>query len=168
MNAPHASEQHIHACIATFLNRALPEGSLHFAIDSAGKASLAIAQRLKARGGMRGVADHFLAIPGKPSPIWLEVKAPKGVVSPAQEHFAACVSRHGHAYYVVRSVEDAEYALRLERVPLRATVSGIRASIAAQNEGLRPLRKRAAGGKPRAARPTPGQVRRAEANRWLP
>jgi len=155
-----ASEQQIHATIAVFLNRALPEGSLHFAIDSAGKASLAIAQRLKARGGMRGVADHFVAVPGKPSPIWLEVKAPAGVVSAAQEHFAACVSRFGHAYYVVRSVEDAEYALRLERIPLRATVSGIRASIAAQNEGLRPVRRRASSGK-RMERATPAQVQRA-------
>jgi hypothetical protein len=155
-----ASEQQIHATIAVYLSRALPPGSLHFAIDSAGKASLAIAQRLKARGGLRGVADHFVAVPGKPSPIWLEVKAQAGVVSEAQEHFAACVARFGHAYYVVRSVEDAEYALRLERVSLRASVSGIRASIAAQNEGLKPTRKRGAGGK-RVARPTPAQIQRA-------
>jgi hypothetical protein len=162
-----ASEQATHQVIATYLTRALPPGSLHFAIDSAGKASLAIAQRLKARGGMRGTPDHCCLIPTIRGALFLEVKTAIGVVSPEQKHVACRITDAGHHWFCVRSVEDVEALLREMYVPLRASVSGIRESIAAQNEGLKPIRKRAAGGK-RVARPTQAQVRRAEAARRLP
>jgi hypothetical protein len=154
-----ASEQQIHATIAVYLNRALPEGSWHCAIDSAGKASLAVAQRLKARGGQRGTPDHMILVERFPA-IFLEVKNATGRLSREQEAVAFSIRRNRHLWFMVRSVEEAEDALRGLGVPLRATVSGIRASIAAQNEGLKPIRKRAAGGK-RVARPTPAQVQRA-------
>jgi len=154
-----ASEQQIHTTIAVFLNRALPEGSWHCAIDSAGKASLAVAQRLKARGGRRGTPDHMILVPGSPA-IFLEVKTAVGRQSAEQDHVAHCIERTGHYYYLVRCVEDAEAALRIHRVPLRATVSGIRASISAQNEGLRPVRRSASSGK-RMERATPAQVAKA-------
>jgi hypothetical protein len=160
MRALTASEQHIHACIAVYLNRALPEGSLHFAIDSAGKASIGIAQKLKARGGMKGTADHCLLVPSVGHALFMEIKTSIGRVSPEQEHFGNRCFAAGHYWVVVRSVEDVEATLRDLGIPLRATVSGIRASIAAQNEGLRPIRKRAVGGK-RVARPTPAQIQRA-------
>ena len=156
-----ASEQQIHATIAVYLNRALPEGSWHCAIDSAGKASLAVAQRLKARGGQRGTPDHMILVHGCPV-IFFEVKTAVGRQSSEQDHVAHCIERTGHYYYLVRSVEDAEAALLIHRVPLRATVSGIRASIAAQNDGLRPVRRRASSGK-RMERATPAQVQRARA-----
>jgi hypothetical protein len=155
-----APEQKIHECIAVFLNRALPPGSLHFAIDSAGKASLAIAQRLKARGGMKGTPDHCCLIPGVPGALFLEVKAVDGRVSPAQEHVGRCIMHAGHGWFVIRSVEDVELLMVGLGVPLRASVSGIRESIAAQNDGLRPVRRRASSGK-RMERATPAQVQRA-------
>jgi hypothetical protein len=158
-----ASEQQVHQTIAVFLNRALPEGSWHCAIDSAGKASIRVAQNLKARGGQRGTPDHLVLVPGLKA-LFFEVKTAIGRVSPEQEHVGARIFNAGHYWVVVRSVEDAEATLRDLGVPLRATVYGIRASIAAQNDGLKPIRKRAAGGK-RVARPTQAQVRRAEAAR---
>jgi hypothetical protein len=162
MKAPHATEQQLHQVIATYLNRALPEGSWHCAIDSAGKASLAVAQRLKARGGVKGTPDHCCLIPGLKA-LFLEVKTEIGRVSPEQQHVGARIFNAGHYWVVVRSVEDVEATLHDLGVPLRATVSGIRASIAAQNEGLRPVRRRAPSGKPRPVRPTAAQVRRARA-----
>jgi hypothetical protein len=153
-----ASEQQIHQAIATFLNRALPEGSWHCAIDSAGKASLRVAQNLKARGGRRGCPDHIVLIPRR-NALFFEVKTAVGRLSPEQQQVARCIQDTGHWWFLVRSVEDVEAALREFGVPLRATVSGIRASIAAQNEGLKPIRKRAPGSK-RTERPTPGQVAR--------
>ena len=161
MKAPHATEQQLHQVIATYLTRALPEGSWHCAIDSAGKASLRVAQNLKARGGKRGTPDHMVLVPGFPA-IYLEVKTDIGRVSPEQWGVCEAIKGAGHEWFVVRSVEAAEAALRSLDVPLRATVSGIRASIAVQNEGLRPVRRRAASGK-RLERATPAQVQRARA-----
>lgn len=165
MKAPHASEQQIHTAIAVYLSRALPEGSLHFAIDSAGKASIGVAQRLKARGGKRGVPDHLILVPAWPA-LFLEVKTMIGRVLPEQEQIGNQIWNCGHNWSVVRSVEDAEGVLRELGIPLRATVAVIRERIAAQNEGLKPIRRRAS--KPRAARPTLAQVRRSEAARLLP
>ncbi len=172
MNAPHASEQSIHQVIATYLTRALPAGAIHFPIDHAGKASWVVASKLKARGGVRGLPDHEVMVPGFPN-IYFEVKTAKGRMSPEQVAMAVRIGEAGRYYWCVRSVEEVEACLRHVNVPLRATVGEIRQRIAAQNEGIRPIRKRAAGfksvyTKPRAARPTPAQVRRAEANRWLP
>jgi len=159
MKAPHATEQQLHQVIATYLTRALPEGSWHCAIDSAGKASLRVAQNLKARGGKRGTPDHCCLIPGLKA-LFLEVKTNVGRISPEQEHVGARIFNAGHYWFCVRSVEAVETILRDLGVPLRATVSGIRASIAAQNEGLRPVRRRAASGK-RMERATPAQVAKA-------
>jgi len=154
-----ASEQQIHTTIAVYLNRALPEGSWHCAIDSAGKASLAVAQRLKARGGKRGTPDHLVLVPGKPA-IFFEVKTVDGRLSPEQELVGGAICATGHQWFMVRSVEGVEHFLTIMGIRLRATVSGIRASIAAQNEGLRPVRRRAASGK-RMERATPAQVAKA-------
>jgi hypothetical protein len=101
----------------------------------------------------------MVLVPGLKA-LFFEVKTSVGRVSPEQQHVGARIFNTGHYWVVVRSVEDAEAFLRDLGVPLRATVSGIRASIAAQNDGLKPIRKRAAGGK-RVARPTPAQIQRA-------
>src|SRR5271170_5746838 len=47
-----------------------------------------------------------------PQPVWFEVKAPKGVQSQAQFDFQHEVEAEGHKYFVVRSIEDVEEALK--------------------------------------------------------
>lgn len=47
-----------------------------------------------------------------PKTIWLEIKAPKGKTTPEQDSFAALVREHGHSYFVIRSIEDLEAALK--------------------------------------------------------
>jgi len=153
------NEQLLHQTVAVFLARALPPGSWTTAIDHSGKQSYITAAKLKARGAQKGVPDHLVLIPGFAA-IFMEIKKPDGRVSPEQYNVARCIEFTGHHWFCVRSVEDAENALLGLNVPLRATVSGIRASIAAQNEGLRPVRRRAASGK-RMERATPAQVAKA-------
>ena len=153
------TEQLLHQCIGVFLERALPEGSFHSAIDHAGKSSAIIGGKLKARFGRKGLPDHMILVPGFPV-TFLEVKTDIGRISPEQHHVANCIKRTGSRWFMVRSVEHVEEALRSCCIPLRATVSGIRASIATQNEGLRPVRRRAASGK-RMERATSAQVQRA-------
>lgn len=55
---------------------------------------------------MRGLPDIIVIKDG-----WfigLEVKRPRGAVSPHQKAFAALCSEHGAEYYVVRSIEDVQ------------------------------------------------------------
>lgn len=45
------------------------------------------------------------------TPVWLEVKAPKGTQSEIQKSFQRQVEDSGHVYAVVRSIEDVDAAL---------------------------------------------------------
>ena len=71
------------------------------------------------RFGVPGMADILAFIPtyldgtlvGE-TPIWIEVKAPKGVQSELQKSFQKQVEDHGHRYAICRSVEDVEELLK--------------------------------------------------------
>lgn len=65
-----------------------------------------------------GTAD-ILAFPRKVTwedqglvPVWLEVKSATGKQSEIQKSFQAQVEDEGHKYFIVRSIEDVEAALR--------------------------------------------------------
>lgn len=60
---------------------------------------------LKAMGLRSGVADLIAVLPGRI--VFLEVKTPPGKQSKSQKHFQRTVEELGHAYHVVRSVDDA-------------------------------------------------------------
>lgn len=76
------------------------------------------------RYGMKGMADvlafHYLGDEKTPfdsglnqvTPLWIEVKAPKGRTTPDQDAFAEMVQAEGHRYIVARSIEDVEAALQ--------------------------------------------------------
>jgi hypothetical protein len=112
-------EQLVHQSIAAYLNVALPPDAWHAAIDSAGKASLAIAARLKARGGKRGTPDHVVLWQGQN--LWLEVKSPVGRVSYDQTEVSERIRAAGGKWAIVRSIIDVEAVMRQFGVPLRAT-----------------------------------------------
>lgn len=46
-----------------------------------------------------------------PRPVWIEVKAPKGVQSDLQKDFQAEVEAEGHRYIVARSIDDVAAVL---------------------------------------------------------
>ena len=65
----------------------------------------------KASGVLPGAPDICLAVPGG-KVVWLELKAPRGRLSPAQHLVHALLREIGHAVHVVRSLDDAAAILR--------------------------------------------------------
>ncbi len=57
-----------------------------------------------------GLADLLLIRDGVH--LFLEVKKPKGRVSPAQKQFAALCEKHGANYHIVKSLADAQEILQ--------------------------------------------------------
>ena len=118
------------------------------------KQTLRQGQMQKARGVKRGLPDVMIWAPGYFCGV--ELKAGKNDTTDAQNGFAAAMAALQHGYAVVRSVEQLGEALERHGIPL---APGWR--IAAQHHDAaldgepKPARKPS---KPRAAKPTRGQV----------
>jgi hypothetical protein len=69
-----------------------------------------VALRLKAEGVRPGVADLCVILDGGRTG-WMELKAKGGSMSDEQKGFARTVQINGHYWALVRSVDDAAYAL---------------------------------------------------------
>lgn len=121
-----------------FLMKALPHGACAYGIDQAAKRSREANRRRRARGCKPGVGDTYILWNG--ITLWLERKA-GSVFGEDQETFRdAVLANKGH-YAVVESTDEVEAACLAAGIPLRATLGGIRARIAEQNERL-PAKKR--------------------------
>ena len=57
-----------------------------------------------------------------PVSVWLEVKTKKGRISANQKAFQESVEAAGGFYYVVRSIEDVEFALAVVRQKTRKNI----------------------------------------------
>ena len=137
-----AAEHQIQVSIARYLDVALTEDTIFFAVPNGGhlaakEKTIALgkkkrfspaALKLKREGMKNGVAD-IVVIDRFPFPaggsrvIALEVKAPRGTQSDDQKTWAQKASRAGVRYHVVRSIEDVAAALKGEGVRLRAIPS---------------------------------------------
>jgi hypothetical protein len=112
------SEEAIHVSILAYLRAVLepPAKVLHPA--NGGARSKATAGRLKAMGVLAGVPDLMVLLP--PARLLLiEVKGPRGRVSPEQQAFARDALAMGFPFAVVRSIDETRAALRLWQVPTR-------------------------------------------------
>lgn len=113
------SEHDIQSAAASFLDVALPPGTVHFAVDhGAGKMTPATVVRLRERGGKKGVPDHFVFHAGHAHLI--EFKTRTGRVSHEQRTMHERLAAAGIAVTVCCSVEDVVAALQAAGVPLRA------------------------------------------------
>lgn len=81
-----------------------------FAVPNGGLRSKSEAARLKWTGVLAGVLDLALVLPNGRSAYW-ETKTPRGRPSGDQREFIASLERLGHAWAVVRSVDDARVEL---------------------------------------------------------
>ena len=61
-------------------------------------------------GSYRGIADLYALKNGRS--VWIEIKTAKGVLSKHQERFWDDIQLHGGEYYVCRSVDDVQEALK--------------------------------------------------------
>jgi hypothetical protein len=80
---------------------AIPNGELR---------AQSVALRLKAEGVVPGVPD-LLVVRDDGRVGWLEVKAPGGSMSDAQKGFAHMLVTHGHAWALVRGIDEAQTML---------------------------------------------------------
>lgn len=114
--------EHIIQCgIARFLNCALPDDCIWYAIPNGGARDAVTGKKLKDEGVKAGAPDIVLVSRGQP--IGLEVKTPKGRLSPEQKSFHEAAKSAGMPCLVVRSIEDVERVLVELKIPLKARVS---------------------------------------------
>lgn len=77
-----------------------------FAVPNGGHRHIAEASRLKAEGVRSGTPDLCFMLPdGKVA--WLEMKAAKGTLGPAQKEFRDIAHRLGHHWGVAKSIDEA-------------------------------------------------------------
>ena len=103
-----------------FLDWALPADGIAYAIPNGGKRHAREAARMKGLGVRAGMPDIGICFRGRA--LYVELKAPRGVVSEAQREMAKRLNYAGAAVMLCRSVPEVEAALREACVPLRGTV----------------------------------------------
>ena len=123
---PRDLETPIHISIVEFLDLVLPEPlkALHFA--NGGKRGKREAGRLRAMGVKAGAADIIILgwmKSGVPSFIWFEVKSDEGSLSQSQKDWRDWCAAIGAPWFLVRSIADAEDALKWLGIPLRGKTS---------------------------------------------
>lgn len=116
-------EDAIQSSIVAFLRAALPaERFKIFSIPNGGARSKTEASRMKATGTLAGVWDICILGPGGGS-FWLEVKKDDGKLSPEQRGMREFMEAMQVPHAVVRSIDQAEAAVRGWGLPLRGRVA---------------------------------------------
>ena len=117
---PDPSEDQLKHSIANLLDAILPEDQVLWSHFPAGGYELtpAARARLYRLGLKRGFPDILLCY-SLGRILWLEVKTPTGVVSPAQRKVHLGLKKQGHNVVIVRRIEDVIKALMEYNVPFR-------------------------------------------------
>lgn len=115
------AEDKLQIQILDYLEAVLPN-ALCFHVGNGGKRSITEGRRFKLLGVTAGIPDLFLAI-GDGRVYALEVKAPKGRVSPEQREIMDRLHHLGVECAVVRSIDDVRLALKAWNVRTREVVA---------------------------------------------
>lgn len=113
-----ASEDQIHIAIFDYLAAVLLPGHRCFHVPNGGRRDAATAQKLKKFGTVPGIPDLCLISRGAKI-AFIEVKAEKGRLSPAQQEFRTWCVAHAIPHCVARSVNDARVFLASLKIPTR-------------------------------------------------
>lgn len=109
-------EDALQASVVEYLRAVAPD-CLTFAVPNGGRRNLREAGRLKSAGVLAGVPDLVVVAPRQV--IFMELKAGRGRLSPAQEDVHERLRACGHSVAIVRSIDDARNTLRACGVKLR-------------------------------------------------
>ena len=113
-------EHRIQVAVANFLDVALPESVVWFAVPNGGDRHPKVGAKLKAEGVKAGVADLLLFWEGQS--LAIEMKTPTGRQTATQKDFARRWQATGRSYVVCRSVDDVQRVLGSHGFPLKARV----------------------------------------------
>jgi|SRR5579885_2289441 len=114
-------ESTIHRQVAEFLDAALPRGAWWSTFPAGGGGRVRGAQ-LKARGLKTGVPDILVIWNGEVR--WIEIKSPRGHLSPEQVHTKADLEDAGCRVALCRNVAEVETYLKFYcQIPLKAKVA---------------------------------------------
>lgn len=114
-------EQALQRALVEYLDLALPDDALCFAIPNGGKRSKVVAALLKMTGVKAGIPDLCIVWRGRA--IFMELKAARGYLSAEQRAMHAKLTFCGCEVWTVRSIEQAEYLLRSLQMPLQAALA---------------------------------------------
>ena len=91
------------------LERKYPELRCLMAVPNGGKRHISVAVKLKREGVKSGVSDLFIALPikGYSHGIWIELKAPDGVLSANQKDFLELMQWAGFKAIVCYGAQEA-------------------------------------------------------------
>ena len=104
-----------------FLGPALGPRGVAYAIPNGGRRHAREAARMKGLGVMPGIPDIGICYEGRA--LYVEIKAPRGVVSEAQRAMHKRLTYAGGVVMLCRSLEELEAQLREAAVHLRGTVA---------------------------------------------
>ena len=130
MNAPartpakprRSDERDLHIAIVHYLRRVMPADITWWHCPSGEHRDIRTAQKLKAMGTIPGVADLNFVLPGGFA-AFIELKADKGRLSPAQQAFREAVEGLGARFAECRSLVDVEATLTAWGVQLKGRLS---------------------------------------------
>ena len=111
------SEQALHLSVARYLDLALPGQTVFFHVPNGGSRNVIEATKLKRMGTKAGVPDFCVIYRGRS--IFIELKADKGRLSPAQSDMLEQLTLAGAVTTVCRSLEEVSAFLG-QLMPLRA------------------------------------------------
>jgi hypothetical protein len=114
-------EDDLQRAVIQYLDWALPDEGVAYAIPNGGKRHAREAARMKGLGVKAGVPDIGICYRGRA--LFVELKAKRGVVSPAQRAMTRKLTYCGAAVMLCRSVDELEAQLREACVPLRGSVA---------------------------------------------
>lgn len=119
----HPTEEQIQRAVTQWLDAALPDDAVFFAVPNGGARHPAVAAKLKATGTRRGVPD--LSVVWRGRAIFIELKAKGGSLSPDQKAMHQRLTLAGAVVLpIARSVDEvAEFLLTLG-MPLKGRVKG--------------------------------------------
>lgn len=129
-------EYTLQCAVAAFLSWALPDDILYTHLPMGGKRDKATAGKLKRMGVNPGWPDFVILCPGtltsrkflhnpvlNPETIFIELKAGKGTLSPAQKTFHKQAKALGYPCYIARSIERVAEILEEHGIILKARMA---------------------------------------------
>lgn len=113
------TEEHLQSQIVQWFNNTYCLKSheprlMVFSVPNGGTRNVLEATRMKASGVLSGVSDLIVVLPRKV--LFVELKLATGRQSKSQIEFESRVTKLGHPYFVIRSLEEFKELIRCQKI----------------------------------------------------